>query len=84
MAELNTLRNIGEEIELKLKSVDISTAEELMRIGSREAFFRLKLRYPSVCLVHLQALEGAVSGMEYNHLPEDVKQSLKECSDSLK
>ena len=84
MADLNSLGNIGNEMELKLKAVDISTAEELKEMGSKEAFFRLKLRYPGVCLVHLYALEGAVCGMEYNQLPEDVKQSLKEYSDSLK
>ena len=82
--ELSSLRNIGKEIEKKLVSVGISTAEELKRIGSREAFLRLKLRYPSVCLVHLYTLEGAISDIEYNQLPEDVKSSLKEHSDSLK
>ena len=84
MAELNTLKNIGKEIERKLKAVGISTAEELKAVGSKEAFIRLKLRDPYVCLVHLQALEGAVSDMEYNQLQEDVKQNLKAYSDSLK
>jgi len=84
MAELTTLRNIGKEIEKKLKSVDITTAEELMKVGSKEAFIRLKLHYPNVCLVHLYTLEGAISDTEYNQLHEDVKQSLKDFSDSLK
>lgn len=84
MAELTSLRNIGKEIEKKLKSVDITTAEELKKVGSEEAFVRLKLRYPEVCLVHLQTLEGAVSDREYNQLPEDVKKRLKEFSDGLK
>ena len=84
MAELTSLRNIGREIEKKLKAVGISTAEELREIGSREAFFRIKLSYPNVCLVHLYTLEGAISGMEYNQLPEAIKQNLKEYSDSLK
>ena len=84
MAELTLLRNIGKEMETKLKSVNISTAEELKKIGSKEAFFRLKLQYPKVCLVHLYTLEGAISGMEYNRLPEDVKRDLKKYSDGLK
>ena len=84
MAQLASLKNIGKEIEKKLKSVDISTAEELKRLGSKEAFFRLKLRYPSVCLVHLYTLEGAVADIDYNQLSEDVKKSLKEYSDNLK
>lgn len=84
MAELTTLRNIGTEIEKKLKSIDISTAEELKNVGSKEAFFRLKLHYPNICLVHLYTLEGAIADIEYNQLPEDVKQRLKDYSDSLK
>jgi len=84
MSELTSLRNIGKEIEQKLKSVDIMTAEELKKVGSKEAFVRLKMHYPKVCLVHLYTLEAAISDTEYNHLPEDVKQSLKEFSDSLK
>jgi len=84
MTELTSLRNIGKELEKKLKTADISTAEELKKVGSKEAFIRLKLRDPYVCLVHLYALEGAVSDMEYNQLPEEVKRDLKAYSDSFK
>ena len=84
MAELTSLRNIGKEIEKKLKSVDISTAEELKETGSKEAFFRLKSCYPNVCLVYLYALEGAISDVEYNQLPKDVKRRLKDYGDALK
>jgi len=78
---LTSLRNIGKEIAKKLQSVDISTAEELKKVGSKEAFFRLKTLYPNVCLVYLYALEGALSDMEYNELPQDVKQSLQAYSE---
>ncbi|MCL2563509.1 MAG: TfoX/Sxy family protein [Oscillospiraceae bacterium] len=84
MAELTSLRNIGKELERKLKAVEITTAEELKAVGSKEAFVRLKLRDPQVCLVHLYALEGAVTDREYNQLPEDVKRELKVVSDGLK
>ena len=84
MAELISMRNIGEEIEKKLKSIQICSAEELQNIGSKEAFYRLKTQYPNVCLVHLYTLEGAILDIEYNQLPGEVKQSLKEYSDSLK
>ncbi|MCL1797297.1 MAG: TfoX/Sxy family protein [Eggerthellaceae bacterium] len=84
MTELRSLRNIGKELESKLKSVDIKTAEELKEIGSEEAFFRLKLKHPSVCLVHLYTLEGAITDVEYNQLSEEAKQRLKKHSDSLK
>ena len=84
MSDLSSMRNIGKEMEKKLKAVDIHTAQELIDLGSKEAFVRLKARAPKMCLVHLYALEGAVSDMEYNHLPEDVKADLKELSDGLK
>jgi len=84
MAELTSLMNVGKEIEKKLKSVGITTAEELKAVGSKEAFMRLKTLYPGVCLVHLYTLEGAVSDSPYNQLPEEVKQSLKDYADSFK
>lgn len=84
MAELTSMQNIGKEIEKKLKSVGISTAEELKQIGSREAFLRLKQRYPNVCLVHLYTLQGAIDDTEYNRLPEDVRNDLKAFTDELK
>ena len=77
MAELTSLRNIGKEIAKKLKAVGISTAEELVQVGSKEAFLRTKACYPNVCLVYLYALEGAILDIEYNALPADVKQRLK-------
>ena len=84
MAELTSLRNIGKEMERKLKSVDITTAEELKMVGSKEAFMRLKFDYPKVCLVHLYTLEGAISDAPYNQLSAEVKQKLKDYSDSFK
>lgn len=84
MAELASMRNIGKELEKKLNAIGINTAEELIEIGSKEAFFRLKTRFPNVCLVHLYTLQGAVDNMEYNRLPDDMKQDLKSYSDGLK
>ena len=84
MTELTSLRNIGKEMDKKLKSVGITTAEELKQIGSKEAFFKLKVFYPSVCAVYLYTLEGAISDMDYNQLPEDIKRDLKNFSEKLK
>lgn len=84
MAELSSMTNIGKEIEKKLISVGIGSAEELTKLGSKEAFLRLKTRYPNVCLVHLYTLQGAIDGTEYNRLPDEVKRDLKSFSDELK
>lgn len=84
MTKLIDMRNIGKEIEKKLKSVGICSAESLIQIGSKEAFFRLKTRYSNICLVHLYTLQGAIDNLEYNQLPDQVKHDLKIYSDSLK
>lgn len=83
MAELASMKNIGKEIERKLRAIGICSAEELVRTGSKEAFLRMKMRFPNVCLVHLYTLQGAIDDMQYNRLPEDVKRDLKSFSDTL-
>ena len=84
MAELTAMTNIGKEMASKLKSVEIESAEKLIEVGSKDAFFRLKTKYPQVCLVHLYTLEGAIQNVEYNCLSKETKADLKAFSDSLK
>ena len=82
--ELTSMKNIGAEMKKKLCAVGIDSAEELTRLGSKEAFFRLKTAYPEVCLVHLYTLQGAIDNLEFNLLPQAVKSELKAFSDGLK
>ena len=84
MTDLTTMMNIGKEMASKLKSVEIDCAERLIEVGSKEAFFRLKTKYPQVCLVHLYTLEGAIENVEFNCLSEETKADLKAFSDRLK
>lgn len=84
MKKLSSLRNIGKELERKLKEVGINSAEELCSVGPKMAFVKLKMRFPEVCLVHLYSLQGAIDGVDFNSLSEDVKRDLKSFSDSLK
>ena len=84
MTELTSMRNIGKELEKKLKSIGICTAEDLTQTGSKDAFIRLKTLYPNVCLVHLYALQGAIDNIKYNQLPNEVKHDLIVFSNSLK
>ncbi len=84
MSELTAMKNIGGEMARKLAAVGIDSQEDLTRLGSKQAFHRLKQVYPSVCLVHLYALEGAVSDVEFNSLSEEKKKELKKFSDFLK
>ena len=84
MSELTAMVNIGKEMEKKLTSVGIDSAEKLIALGSKEAFLKLKQAYPNVCLVHLYTLEGAIQNTEFNCLSEEKKKELKEFSDFLK
>lgn len=83
MSELTAMINIGKEMEKKLKSVGIESSDKLIEIGAKEAFLKLKQKYPNVCLVHLYTLEGAIHDTEYNRLSKDTKKELKEFSDFL-
>ena len=84
MTELTSMRNIGKELERKLKIIGINSAEDLKQVGSKETFFRLKMRFPEVCLVHLYTLEGAITDTDFNKLSEKTKKDLKEFSDDWK
>lgn len=84
MTNLTTMRNIGGEMARKLRAVGIGSREELLEAGGKEAFFRLKIRWPQVCLVHLYALEGAVRDVDFNALPQETKEDLKTFNDYLR
>ena len=84
MAGLTSMMNIGKEMEKKLASVGIDSSGKLMEAGAKDAFIKLKQKYPNVCLVHLYALEGAIQNIEFNCLSENKKRELKEFSDFLK
>jgi DNA transformation protein and related proteins len=47
MGELSKVINIGEKLEEQLEAVGISSMEELRKIGSREAWLRIKAMDPS-------------------------------------
>ncbi len=38
MTELSSMKNIGKELERKLKIIGINTSEELRQVGSKEVF----------------------------------------------
>ncbi len=77
MVELTSMKNIGKELERKLKIIGINSADDLKILGSKETFLRLKQRFPEVCLVHLYTLEGAITNTEFNKLSEETKVDLK-------
>ncbi len=82
--ELTALKNIGKEMQHKLNTIGICSAEELKALGSKEAYFRVKIHYPEICLVHLYVLHGAIEDMDYNMLSASTKADLKTFSASCK
>ena len=84
MASLTSMKNIGKNIAKKLSTVGINTSEELIEIGSKRAFKRMKEVYPKICSVYIYTLEGAITDTDYNKLPENTKKELKSYSYSLK
>lgn len=77
MEELEKLPNLGKVNVQKLHEVGIDTPEELRRLGTREAFLRLRRNDPSACLHLLYGLEGAVLGIRKTALSPEQKQALK-------
>lgn len=77
MGELSSLPNIGKVVEEQLLQVGVDSAEELKRIGAREAWLRIQQIDESACIHRLMALEGAIRGVKKSMLPDEVKADLK-------
>ncbi len=84
MGELSKLSNIGQMVEQQLNQVGIKTYEQLTQIGSKQAWLKIKMMDPSVCIHRLYALEGAIQGVRKNQLSAAIKIELKEFYYSFK
>ena len=78
MNELQKLPNIGPAIAKQLNAAGVYTYDNLVNIGSREAWLNIKALDPSACVNRLMSLEGAIQNIRWHNLPEDDKQRLKE------
>jgi len=83
MAKLSDMPNIGKELERQLKGVGVETPEQLLELGSKEAFLRLRSIDSSACINRLYALEGAIRNVRWHYLSQDVKDELKAFYSSL-
>lgn len=77
MSELTTLPNIANAMEQQLNQAGIHTVDELRNVGAREAWLRIFAFDPSACYNRLCGLEGAIRGVRWRDLPEEVKAELK-------
>lgn len=78
MNMLQDLPNIGKVIESRLIDTGVETPEELKRVGSKEAFLKIRQKDPTACLHMLYALEGAIQGIKDSSLSSDTKADLKD------
>ncbi len=78
MSELSKLPNIGKSVEQQLLQIGITTPEQLTQIGSIQAWLNIKAIDPSACYNRLCALEGAIQGIRWHNLDENIKLELKE------
>ncbi len=75
--KLEEMPNIGKVVAEKLTQAGISTPEELISIGSEQAFIRLQTIDETACMSMLQGLEGAVQGIRWHNLPKERKEELR-------
>lgn len=78
MGELSKLPNIGSNIEEKLKQVGITSYKQLKEVGSKEAWLKMRKIDEGACINSLCALEGAIQGVRWHSLSEDIKRDLKD------
>lgn len=78
MGELSSLPNVGKVLEKNLNAVGIHTREQLIQIGSKEAFSRIRMQVDDgACLHMLYGIQGAIENIRDTQLSDDTKQELK-------
>lgn len=77
MGQLQSLPNVGKELERQLGEAGIETIDQLRQAGSREAWLRILAMDSSACLMRLSALEGAIRGVRWHNLDAAVKRELQ-------
>ena len=77
MGELSKLPNIGKVLEKQLNDVGINTIGDLVNLGSKEAWLKIKEIDDSACLNRLMALEGAIQNIRWHNLSEEDKDNLR-------
>lgn len=84
MNELSKYPNIGKVVEKQLNDIGIVTIEQLKEAGSKEAWLNIKSIDSAACYNRLCALEGAIQGIRWHSLPEEVKKDLKDFYNATK
>jgi len=79
MTQISDLMNMGPKTQKWLHDINIYSEEDLRRVGVVMAYCQLKARDPQkINLMMLWAMQGALMGINCIHLPQEIKDSLKE------
>jgi len=78
MGKLSKLPNIGRVLEEQLNYAGITTVDDLINMGSKEAWLKIRELDESACLSRLMALEGAIQNIRWHDLSEDDKRNLRD------
>lgn len=82
MSHLTDLPNIGDVLAEKLLCIGIENRDQLADLGSVEAVISIGQATKSGCYSMLYALEGAIQGVRWHSLTEDVRWALKKRLDA--
>lgn len=85
--ELQKLKNIGPACAQKLVQAGITTEKKLKEIGAKEALVQMFLNNNDVGMLHpcfCYALEGAITNISWNQIPEERKEDFKQFVRDLK
>jgi TfoX-like protein len=79
--ELEGMRNLGPVSAARLRAVGIASSEDLKRVGAIEAYIRLKRIFPAVTReTALYALHGAVTGVRWYTLSDEIRAALRDAA----
>lgn len=73
---LESIVNIGPKLAAGLRSVGITDIDQLRAEGAISAWERLRRADEFDCVSSLLALEGAIHGIRWHHLPTEVRAEL--------
>lgn len=75
-SDLLQLKNLGAASVNILHAIGVNSYADLNTMGPVEAYIRIKARGIHVSKVMLYALQGALLGVHWNDLEQDMKQRL--------
>lgn len=84
MELLYSLPNVGKVLESNLNAIGVYTSKQLIEMGSKEAFLRIRMEVDDgACMHMLYGIEGAIENIRYTELSENTKKDLKKFYNSL-